>query len=145
VSGCVYLDHPFGLALRASFIDSILYTYLGLCIIKDNNMSEPDKSPTYSSTSTLPSSMSTRSKSSSFSSSSITNSTSSCRNMHQKLTGQMQAQQERWAAWQERQIECYQSAVKRSKADPCPEDALQAKREHPHLDKFTSALRRMRG
>jgi hypothetical protein len=69
--------------------------------------------------------------------------------MHQKLTGQMcqqmRTQQERWAAWQARQVQCFQTASTRSKQDPTAEDAYTVKRQHPHLNRIGAWARRVRG
>lgn len=69
--------------------------------------------------------------------------------MHQKLTGQMtsqmRTQQERWAAWQQRQIECFHNTTTRSKQDPLAADAYTVKSEHPHLDRIAAWGRRLRG
>ena len=92
-----------------------------------------------------PSFDSSHSKQSRYSSSSASSAQSPCHDMHQKLTGQMQAHHERWVARQERQSKSFHGAAQSSKVDPSASDAYQTKRVHPHLDKVASTMRRIRG
>jgi hypothetical protein len=69
--------------------------------------------------------------------------------MHSQLTSQMsshaRSQQQRWEAWQKRQIACFNATAHRAKQDPSAQDAYTLKPEHPHLDRLSAWGRRLRG
>ena len=65
--------------------------------------------------------------------------------MHNKLTTQMQCQQNRFRDWQDRQLETFTTATRHAAQNPESREAYESKRSHPHLDKVTSTLRRLRG
>ncbi|KIV86954.1 hypothetical protein PV11_02529 [Exophiala sideris] len=82
-------------------------------------------------------------------SSTTTTSTSSSLSdeIHGHITKQMQVQQDRWSAWQAKQLELYQGAATApvSEHNGSFHRRITSKRPHIHLGQVSATLRKIRG